>query len=339
MARRKAKVGPTQKLMGYCILATLGLISVWLLVQQSRFNPAVLVAQRGAQLHGRPQAAAGQSMAATAALIPEVPGFTPLAPAESFGPDNLSDKIDGKAELYLSAGFKEMSCRSFTSGDQDQAHVEVFIYDMGSAPKSFAVFSGQRRPGSPNIPLTPNAYATTNALFFTQGPYYVEIVADRASESLLASLQDYAKALLAKLPQGEGEKTPATAQLFPREGLASDSVRLSACDVFCLEGLNNVFTGEYTLKDGTATAFLAERDTPEQAEKDARLYRDFLAANGYTKVQSPGAPEGIEVLSLDKSFEIVFVQGHMLAGVHDASSPEAALDLAAALRTALKGKQ
>jgi hypothetical protein len=338
MARRKAKVGSTQKLVGYCILATLGLITVWLLVQQSRFNPAVVVAQRGAQLQGRPQAASGQALAATAALIPEVAGFTPLAPAESFGPDNLSDKIDGKAELYLSAGFKEMSCRSFSGGDQGKAHVEVFVYDMGSDPNAFAVFSGQRRPGSPNISLTPNAYATANALFFTQGPFYVEIVADRASEALQASLQDYAKALLAKLPS-EGGKTPSTAGLFPKEGLAQDSVRLNASDVFGLEGLNNVFTGEYTLKSGTATAFLAERDTPGQAQADAQHYREFLAANGYQKVQSPGGAAGIEVLSLDKSFEIVLVQDRTLAGVHDASSPEAALDLAAALRTTLKGKQ
>jgi len=339
MARRKAKVGPRQKLLGYCILATLALITVWLLVQQSRFNPAVLVAQKGVQLQGRPQAAPGQTLSVTATLIPEVSGFTPLAPAESFGPDNLSDKIDGKAELYLSAGFKEMSCRSFAGGDQGKAHVEVFVYDMGSAPNAFAVFSGQRRPGSPNIPLTPNAYITSNALFFTQGPFYVEIVADRASEALLASLQDYAKALLAKLPSEGGEKTPDTAGLFPKEGLALDSVRLNASDVFGLEGLNNVFTGEYTFKNGTATAFLAERETLDQAEADARHYRDFLAANGYQIVKSPKVPEGIELFKLDKSFEIVMVQGRTLAGVHDAASPETALELAAALKTALKGRQ
>ena len=50
MAPRKAKVGPTQRLVGFGILATLGLITVWLLVEQSRFNPAVDVALRGAQL-------------------------------------------------------------------------------------------------------------------------------------------------------------------------------------------------------------------------------------------------------------------------------------------------
>jgi hypothetical protein len=288
MARRQTKVGPTQKLAGYCILATLALISAWLLVQQSRFNPAVTVALRGAQLQGRPQAAAGQALAATAALIPEVSGFTPLAPPESFGPDNLSDKIDGKAELYLSAGFKEMSCRSFNLADQGKAHVELFVYDMGSAPNAFAVFSSQRRPGSPNIPLTANAYATANALFFTQGPFYVEIVADRASDALSASLQDYAKTLLSKLPAPKGE-TASLAKAFPKEGLTLDSVRLNASDVFGLEGLNNVFTGEYTLKNGTATAFLAERDTPEQARADAKHYREFLSANGYQKVQIPSA--------------------------------------------------
>ncbi|MFI5332092.1 MAG: hypothetical protein ACHQ2F_13815, partial [Desulfobaccales bacterium] len=99
MARKKAKVGPAQRLTGYGIIALLGLIIIGLLVRQARFNPAVNVALR-APLSGRTVVASGPAAAATAALIPEVEGFTPLAPGESFGPDNLSDKIDGKAELY-----------------------------------------------------------------------------------------------------------------------------------------------------------------------------------------------------------------------------------------------
>jgi len=214
--------------------------------------------------------------------------------------------------------------------------VEVFVYDMDSAPNAYAVFSGQRRSGSPTIPLTANAYATGNALFFTQGKFYVEIVADRASETLQKSLEAYATALLAKLPS-EGEAKDQAA-LFPKEGLALDSVRLSATDTFGLEGLNNVLTGEYSLKEGKATAFVAVSDTPEQAQAEARRYLDFLAANGYQKVQAPGAPGDIDVLGLDNSFEMVFVQGRILAGVHDATTLTAALELAAKLRTGLKGK-
>ncbi|MCX5892684.1 MAG: hypothetical protein NTW80_06890 [Deltaproteobacteria bacterium] len=334
MARRKAKVGLSQKLTGYAIIALLGLIIIGLLVRQARFNPAVNVALR-APLSGRTQATAGPTAAATAALIPEVSGFTPLAPGESFGPDNLSDKIDGKAELYLPAGFKEMSCRKFGLGAADKTYVEVFLYDMGSGSNAFAVFSGQRRPGATSLPLTANAYATTNALFFTQGRYYVEIVADKASESLQSSLVAYATVLLAKLP-AEGETKQATA-LFPKEGLATDTVRLCAADVFGCEGLQNMLTGEYSLKSGKATAFVAPRDNPEQAQAEAQRYLEFLAANGYQKIE-PAPPGDFQVLALDNSFEIVFVQDKTLAGVHDATSAAAALELAGKLKNELKGQ-
>ena len=336
MARQKAKVGAAQKLTGYGILAVLGLIAVGLLIQQSRFNPAVIVAMRGPELKSRPQAAATPAQAATAALLPEVAGFTPLAPTQSYGPETLSDKIDGKAELYLAAGFNEMSCRSFGLGAIEGAHVEVLLYDMGSAPNAYAVFSGQRRSGSPSSPLTANAYATTNALFFTQGRFYVEIVADRASAALQKSLEAYATALLAKIP-AEGETKDAAA-LFPKEGLVRETVRLCAADTFGCEGLNNVLTGEYSLKTGKATAFIAVQNTPEQAQAEARRYLDFLAANGYQKVQTPGEPGDLPVLVLDNSFEMVFVEGRTLAGVHDATTLTAALELTAQLQTALKGK-
>ena len=336
MARKKAKVGSAQRLTGYVIIALLGLIIIGLLVRQARFNPAVRVALR-APLPGRTQVASGPSAAATAALIPEVSGFTPLAPGESFGPDNLSDKIDGKAELYLSAGFKEMSCRKFGLGTADKTYVEVFIYDMGSASHAFAVFSGQRRPGSASLPLTANAYATSNALFFTQGRYYVEIVADRAAPGLQSSLGAYATALLAKIPAEKGE-APVQAAPFPKEGLAPDTVRLCTADSFGCEGLNNMFTGEYALKNGKATAFIAGRDTPEQAQAEAKRYLEFLATNGYKKIETPGSPGDFQVLTLDNSFEIVFVRDKTLAGVHDATSPEAALELAAKLQNELKGQ-
>jgi hypothetical protein len=198
------------------------------------------------------------------------------------------------------------------------------------------VFSGQRRSGSPSSSLTANAYATTNALFFTQGKFYVEIVADRASETLQKSLETYAAALLAKLPS-EGEAKDAAA-LFPKEGLVRETVRLCAADTFGCEGLNNMLTGEYTLKSGKATAFIAQSDTPEQAQAEARRYLDFLTANGYQKVQTPGSTGDIPVFVLDNSFEMVFVVGQTLAGVHDATSLAAALELAAQLQTALKGK-
>ena len=115
-------------------------------------------------------------------------------------------------------------------------------------------------------------------------------------------------------------------------------MRLSAADTFGLEGFNKVLTGEYSLKAGKATGFIAQRDTPAQAQAEAKRYLEFLAANGYQKVQAPGPTGDLSVFVLDNSFEIVFVEGRTLAGVHDATSLAAALELAAKLRTGLKGK-
>jgi hypothetical protein len=44
----------------------------------------------------------------------------------------------------------------------------------------------------------------------------------------------------------------------------------------------------------------------------------------------------LSVLALDNSFEIIFVEGRTLAGVHDATSLAAAQELAARLRPALQ---
>jgi hypothetical protein len=60
MARRNAKVGSAQRFTGYGILVVLGLITIWLLVQQSRFNPAVSLALR-APLQGKSQAVSSLS--------------------------------------------------------------------------------------------------------------------------------------------------------------------------------------------------------------------------------------------------------------------------------------
>ena len=98
-----------------------------------------------------------------------------------------------------------------------------------------------------------------------------------------------------------------------------------------------MFTGEYSLKSGKATAFVAPRDHLEQARAEAKRYLEFLAANGYQKIE-PAPPGDFQVLALDNSFEIVFVQDKTLAGVHDATSSAAALELAGKLKNELKGK-
>ena len=65
----------------------------------------------------------------------------------------LSDKINGKAELYLAAGFERLECRRFALADDPAGWLERFVYTMRAAPGAFAVYSQQRRPQAQPLTL------------------------------------------------------------------------------------------------------------------------------------------------------------------------------------------
>jgi len=332
MARARTSVG--ERMTGYAVLGLLACVAAWLAVQQAAFNPAVIVAMNHPKGAGRiVTGQQGAALTQSAGFLAGIQGFPALSELESYTPESLSDKIDGKAELYLASNFQEMACQAFAVAD---ARAEVFLYVMEAPKDAFAVFSGQRRQGAEQLALAQNAYATENALFLTKGRYYLELVADHASPELRPALESMAQALLAALPGDAAQDSEAS--LFPAEGLRQDSVRLAVSDALGMEGLENVYTAEYALPGGEAAAFLARRETPAQAQAQAQAYAAFLASNGFKPASGPdlsGLPEGARVLALEDMIQVVMTRGPVLAGVHDSTSRAAALELARALGAAL----
>jgi len=77
---------------------------------------------------------------------------------ETFTADNLYDKVDGKADLYLTAGFVGLQCQRLALKATNDVWMEWFVYDMGTLPQAFSVFSLQRRAEAQTLDLTPFAY-------------------------------------------------------------------------------------------------------------------------------------------------------------------------------------
>jgi len=363
--------GSGERLAAWLVLACLAGVVCWLGLTQSRYNPAVSTALSPPQLVGKMTAAG--PVPATAAPLEALPDVTPATPVESYDPATLSDRIDGKAELYLAANFQEMSCRAFTLANG--AHIDAYVYAQTAPKDAFAVLSAQRRPGSRPLPLGPDAYAAENALYFTRANHYVELVADRADADTMAGLEKLAGSLYAALPDGTAAVAPPAATvpaapgagtevgaatnpaagpapasgpaaatvdekaLFPAAGLAADSLRLAASDAMGMAGFSNVYTAEYALPAGAATALLAWRDAPGTAAAEAKAFAGFLTQNGYAAKDlppdAPPLPVGAVLLAADGSYEILWTRGRMLAGVHDATTVEAALALARELDAGL----
>ena len=338
MALHRLGPGRAERTASFAVLALLAALAVWLGFAQTRFSPAVLVATSPPPPPAAAAGAAGRAFE-TAAFLDALAGATPAWPVESYDPETLSDRIDGKAELYLAANFKEMSVRAFSLSSG--ARLDVSIYAQASPRDAYAVLSGQRRPGATPSDLSPDAYATPNALYFTKGRYYVELSADRADAAIRDALAAVARELAARLPEEQPAAAAAGAApdpktLFPEAGQDAASLRLAASDAMGMAGFSNVYTADYAMPHGAATAFLAARDAPDAAAADAKAFAAFLIQNGYAREDAAGLPEGAVLLAAPGSFEIVWTRGGLLAGVHDAVSREAALELAAKLAARLK---
>jgi len=314
-------------------MAVLAAVGLGVFLKQFHYDPTVLTPK---QVHvpGKvedPSKVPSQS--GISDFIP--PTMIPMSSLEAFGTENLSDKINGKAELYLSAGFIGLRCQRFALESDPKAWMEVYVYDMASLRQAFAVFSMQRRADVTPADLTPLSYFTKNALFFVHGRYYVEIIASMASKDLIQSMQSFGKNFVNQTPVERAEIEALA--LFPKANLEEATITLSISDAFGFEGMKNVFTGRYRLDEEELTAFITQTESPENAGQLAEAYQAFLVTNGGAPVPSMTELNGAVLIKIFDTFELFFQRGPYVAGVHEAETQQGAERLAAMLAKSLSG--
>jgi hypothetical protein len=323
MPSDKNTVTRMEQLVGFGVLVVLAAIALGIYTVQYRFNPAVNARQVLSE-----SATAAESFS-LAGLAPA--GIQPLSPPESFDPDTLSNKINGKAELYFSAGFRSLKAQRFALAIDPALWFEMFVYDMGTACNAFSVFSMQRRgdleAGGPTL----FAYATPNGRFLAHGRYYLELVGAEASDSLMTAAEAMAAAFVDRIGADVANVTEMA--LFPENGLVSGSRSLVASDAFGITGFNQVFTAQYQHNGVAIIAYLARRESAASARSTAETVRDFYLEFGGTSLDGP---EGVAVIDILDTIEVVLHQGRYVIGVHEAPDRETALALAEQIRKRLQ---
>jgi hypothetical protein len=317
-------VGRTENLAGLAILVTLAVVAAGVFLMQFRFDPSLFVPP---QPVGKMLERAGAAAPAPN-LLPSVPaGMTVLGSPESYDSETLSDKIDGKAELYLASGFVRLDCQRFGREGDPSRWLEVFVYDMGEPLNAYSVYSTQRRKDASRSDVARFAYTAGNALFFIHGTRYVEIVSAVSDDpgSLVAIAKSFIGAGAA------AAELPAELALFPSEGLDEASISLHMSDVFGFDGLDRVYTAKYQSGDEQMTAFLSDRKTPEDAAALAQAYAGFLLQNGGIDRGAASGVSGARLIEIVDTYEIIFSCRSFLGGVHEAESREAAEKLGALL--------
>lgn len=327
MIRENKGDGRRQTVLSIVILSMLVVIGAGLIISQSRYNPAIL---SKAEIW---PAAEGQKPpsppSAFEAFSPLPQGFKPLTAPETFEADTLSDKIDGKAELYLSAGFNRLLTQRFSDERAPNRWIEAFVYDMGNSQNAFAVFSAQRRENAESLGLTQYAYRSPNAIFLVHGRYYIELIASEASAQVMQPAEMLAATFVRNTPAAK--TTIAEKDLFPPQDLVKDSIALVAADAFGFDRLNQVYTAEYRLNGATLMAYISRRQTPADAEALAAAYEKFLLNFGGQALEQQLPIKKARLIEILDTFEVIFSYGPFMAGVREATTPDQAVKLAVQL--------
>ncbi len=318
----------TETYISASVLMILAGIAVWIFLAQFHFNPAVLPIGALTSGHTEDMSAPGKQPVRSLISLPE--NTVPLTNPEVFDAGTLSDKIDGKAELYLSAGFLKLQCQRFAKSGHPDSWTEVFVYDMGNPDNAFSVFSSQRRKDAEPLDAAEFSYRTRNALFLAHGNYYLEIISSAASEKNFDFMNSVLKNFIRDHPVKAASSVRET-DLFPEPGQVENSITLLSADVFGYQELNRVFTAGYNIGGTELTAFLSRRETSEEAERLASGFHTFLMTFGAKEQEMTVQIGNAKLLEIMETYDIIFSRGPFLGGIHEAEDKEAAEKLADSL--------
>jgi hypothetical protein len=326
------KLSKSQTVISLFILAVLSVVLAGILYTQFDFNPAVAQWQQLAAGEAELGPSGAAPPQATLIAVPEQ--LVGLTPPEVFDRQTLSDKINGKAELYLSSGFERLEAQRFSLSGTTQPWMELFSYNMGRFENAYSVFSVQRREGAAPVDLVEYAYQTENALFLVHGPYYLEIIASAATEQMLESMLLLAGIFIEQVKVVE--ESIKEDQLFPPEGLLADSIARIPTNAFGYERMDKVFTAQYQFDGTEIGAYFSRRESEAEAAELAAAYREFLVRFGGKNLGIEMPIENAAVIHILDTHEIVFSMGPYLAGVREAENLQQALTLAMRLHEHLK---
>lgn len=254
-----------------------------------------------------------------------IEGLSIYTPKELYNPDTLYEKINGKAPLYLDAGFASLDTTRYLLEGTDK-WFEAEIFTMTSPEAAFNVFSTQRRPEAiyDGIEDPLIEYRTENSYFRCAGDMYFEFVGAMASDELMAAMIKYGRSI------GTGGELPAA--LTPLKGsdmFDMSSVKLSMANTFGAEGLNRVMIG----KGGSNEFFWRVCDSEEQAKECFAVYGAFMNEMG---VENSSQAAGEALYDMFGVYELFAAKGKLFYGVHeaaDAGAAKAGMDKLAAMLT------
>jgi hypothetical protein len=201
--------------------------------------------------------------------LPAIEGWE-LSAAEVFNPDNLYDRINGAAPLYLENNFREMTAIDYKKGSD---YVTVQAYRHASPEDAFGMYASERASDYPFLPsIGGEAQGDAENLFFFAGDIYVKMSSHSATD-VEQILQTIAKGLADKIAPQAGY--PEIVKAFPQTGKLPHSETYITSSYIGHEFLKSVYTATYEVDGKTFQLFVVNGKSEAGAKEVLTNYFTF----------------------------------------------------------------
>ncbi|GHT39433.1 hypothetical protein FACS189437_02770 [Bacteroidia bacterium] len=212
-----------------------------------------------------------QTPAELQADLPVIDGWNISPDIEVFNRDNLYERINGAAPLFLENNFQEMTSMEYTRGDD---YITIQAYHHATPEDAFGMYASERSSDMTFYPgIGGEAQGDGYGLFFFSGCIYVKMMASDESETINQAMLEIAKGLAEKIDPAA--TYPPICELFPKEGLIPHTAAYITQNYIGHEFLKPVYVADYNYNGKKFQAFVIDGKTTEGAKQILSDYFRF----------------------------------------------------------------
>jgi hypothetical protein len=202
--------------------------------------------------------------------LPEVNGWEKPAAKEVFNPDNLFDRINGAAPLFIENGFREMTTCDYTKGED---YITVQIYRHATPEDAFGMYSSERSSDLTFYETGGEAHGDNGSMFFFAGPLYVKIRSSSSDEETGNAIRLISKTLADNA--NPDSDYPSMIKVFPKEYKIPYTEAYITSNYIGHEFLNRVYVCRYNKKGTTYQLFVIDAGSNNAAKETLNKYFTF----------------------------------------------------------------
>lgn len=203
--------------------------------------------------------------------LPPVEGWTVTPEIEVFNRDNLYERINGAAPLFLENNFQEMTSMVYAKGED---YITIQAYRHATPEDAFGMYASERSTDMAFYPgIGGEAQGDGYGLYFFSGCVYVKISTGNEGEDFIAAMLQIAKGLAGKIDP-KASYPPIFAK-FPKQGAIPHTEAYITSNYIGHEFLKPVYTVNYEFDGKKFQVFALDAKTAENAKKILTAYYAF----------------------------------------------------------------